>query len=55
MRRLVAWYNEKMFLDVTDHLVRERIYKRYMKADQGGGPPDATTLRAGRAPISAII
>ncbi len=51
VRRLVAWFNEKMFLDVTDHLVRERIYKRYMKADQGGGPPDATMLRAARANI----
>lgn len=51
VRRLVAWFTEKMYLDVTEHLVRERIYKRYMKAHQGGGPPDATALRAARANI----
>lgn len=51
VRRLVAWFNEKMFLESTEHLVRERIYKRYMKADQGGGLPDATALRAARSNI----
>ncbi|BAF90673.1 MULTISPECIES: glutathione S-transferase family protein [Azorhizobium] len=51
VRRLVAWFHEKMFLDVTEHLVRERIYKRYMRANQGGGPPDATALRAARSNI----
>lgn len=51
VRRLVAWFNEKLFLDSTEHLVRERIYKRYMTSDQGGGSPDATALRAARSNI----
>ena len=51
VRRLVAWFSEKMYLDVTEHLVRERIYKRYMKAQQGGGPPDVQALRAARSNI----
>ena len=51
VRRLVAWFNEKMFLEVTEHLVRERIYKRYMKSHQGGGSPDVAALRAARTNI----
>lgn len=51
VRRLVAWFNEKMFLEVTEHLVRERIYKRYMRTHQGGGSPDAQALRAARTNI----
>lgn len=51
VRRLTAWFHEKMFVECTEPLVRERIYKRYMKAHQGGGPPDATALRAARANI----
>ncbi|MFG1462736.1 glutathione S-transferase family protein [Xanthobacter sp. DSM 24535] len=49
VRRLVAWFNEKLFLESTEHLLRERIYKRYMKSDQGGGSPDAQALRAARS------
>ncbi len=32
-------------------LVMERIYKRYIPAAQGGGPPDTDTLRAARVNI----
>lgn len=48
VRRLTAWFHEKMFVECTEPLVRERIYKRYMSREQGGGPPDATALRMGR-------
>lgn len=49
VRRLTAWFHEKMFVECTEPLVRERIYKRYMNREQGGGPPDATALRMARA------
>ncbi len=48
VRRLTAWFHEKMFVECTEHLVRERIYKRYMNREQGGGPPDAASLRMAR-------
>ncbi|MFG1361535.1 glutathione S-transferase family protein [Xanthobacter pseudotagetidis] len=49
VRRLTSWFHEKMFVECTEPLVRERIYKRYMSREQGGGPPDATALRMARA------
>lgn len=49
VRRLMSWFHEKMFVECTEHLVRERIHKRYMSREQGGGPPDATALRMARA------
>lgn len=49
VRRLTSWFHEKMFVECTEPLVRERIYKRYMNREQGGGPPDATALRMARA------
>jgi glutathione S-transferase len=49
VRRLTSWFHEKMFVESTEPLVRERIYKRYMNREQGGGPPDATALRMARA------
>ncbi|MGE4371899.1 MAG: glutathione S-transferase family protein [Xanthobacter sp.] len=48
VRRLTSWFHDKMFVEVTEPLVRERIYKRYMSRAQGGGAPDATALRMSR-------
>ncbi|MGQ3675449.1 glutathione S-transferase family protein [Xanthobacter sp. TB0139] len=48
VRRLTSWFHDKMFVEVTEPLVRERIYKRYMNRAQGGGAPDATALRMAR-------
>lgn len=48
VRRLTAWFNEKFFAEVSGPVVMERIYKRYMSAEQGGGSPDATILRAAK-------
>lgn len=49
VRRLTQWFNEKMYVESTEPLVRERIHKRYMSREQGGGSPDATSLRMARA------
>src|SRR4051794_6603977 len=46
VRRLMAWFNEKFFEEVSHPLVTERIYKRFMSEDNGGGPPPAAGLRA---------
>ncbi len=40
MRRLcVDWFNDKFYEEVTGPLVMERIYKRYMQEQDGGGAP----------------
>jgi glutathione S-transferase len=48
VRRLMDWFNGKFYEEVTSHLVTEKIYKRFMKAEQGGGGPDMAAIRAAR-------
>ena len=48
VRRLLDWFNGKMFAEVTDYLVMERVFKRLMPAHMGGGAPDVAAMRAGR-------
>lgn len=51
IRRLVDWYLVKADSEVTRHIVRERVFKPQMSAEQGGGSPDSTAIRAARANI----
>jgi glutathione S-transferase len=48
VRRLAAWFNDKFHAEVSSPLVTERVFKRHMTRDQGGGPPDTDLLRAAR-------
>jgi len=48
VRRLMAWFNEKFFAEVSGPLVMERFYRRLMRIEQGGGPPDTDAIRAAR-------
>jgi len=51
VRRLTGWFNAKFFEEVTNLLVVERIYKRHMSVNHGGGPPDTQAIRAARSNI----
>jgi glutathione S-transferase len=51
VRRLMAWFNEKFFEEVSNPLVTERIYKRFMSQDNGGGAPAADVIRAAKANV----
>lgn len=52
VRRLTDWFGQKFFSEVTDWLVTEKIYKRYMPRERGGGgAPDMELVRAARANI----
>jgi glutathione S-transferase len=51
VRRLMSWFNDKFFAEASGPLVTERVYKRFMPADSGGGPPDTETMRAARTNI----
>uniref|UniRef100_Q07UC2 Glutathione S-transferase n=1 Tax=Rhodopseudomonas palustris (strain BisA53) TaxID=316055 RepID=Q07UC2_RHOP5 len=46
VRRLTAWFNEKFFEEASGPLVTERIYKRFMAEEDGGGPPAMDVIRA---------
>ena len=42
-RRLVAWFDQKFYREVTRHLTKEKLLKRFM----GMGQPDSQLIRAG--------
>jgi glutathione S-transferase len=48
VRRLMSWFNEKFFEEVSGPLVMERVYKRYIPSGNGGGSPNTDALRAAR-------
>jgi len=48
VRRLMSWFNDKFFAEVSGPLTSERLYKRHMPLNGGGGPPDTDVLRAAR-------
>ncbi|MFZ0608312.1 MAG: glutathione S-transferase family protein [Xanthobacteraceae bacterium] len=51
VRRLLIWFNDKFFDEVSGALAMERVYKRYIPASRGGGSPDTETLRAAKSNI----
>jgi len=51
VRRLASWFNDKFFAEVSGPLVSERFYRRHMRIEQGGGPPDTDAIRAAKANI----
>ena len=51
VRRLMAWFCEKFFAEVSGPLTTERVLKRQMPRSQGGGAPDTDAIRAGLANI----
>jgi glutathione S-transferase len=48
VRRLTSWFNDKFYAEVSGPLTTERVFKRYMTTEQGGGPPDTDAMRAAR-------
>ncbi len=48
VRRLVSWFCDKLYDEAVGPLVTERIYKRYMSVEQGGGAPSTEVLRAAK-------
>jgi glutathione S-transferase len=47
----MSWFNDKFFAEVSGPLVMERVYKRYIPSDKGGGAPDTETMRAARSNV----
>ena len=44
----MSWFHGKFFEEVTNLLVMEKVYKRYMTRQAGGGPPDTQVIHAAR-------
>lgn len=51
VRRLLDWFNVKFFGEVSNWLVTEKVYKRFMTPEQGGGAPEMELVRAARTNI----
>ena len=47
IRRLIDWFTDGFGQEVTAYLVGEKLLKRLMRSDQGGGAPDVSRLKAG--------
>ena len=50
VRRLMAWFNDKFFEEASNPLVTERIYKRFMDEQDGGGA-GGDVIRAAKANV----
>jgi len=48
VRRLMSWFNDKFFVEVSGPLTTERYYRRHMPVGAGGGSPDTDVIRAAR-------
>ena len=51
VRRLMAWFNEKFYEEASHLLVTERIYKRFMSEEDGGGAPATDVIRAAKTNV----
>ena len=51
VRRLMHWFLVKFFDEVSNWLVQEKVYKRFMPMDMGGGAPNMELVRAARSNI----
>lgn len=51
IRRLMDWFLNKFHEEVSGYLVEEKIYKRFLPVNMGGGAPDMSAIRAARANI----
>lgn len=51
VRRLLNWFNVKFYNEVSNWLVTEKVFKRFMTAEQGGGGPEMDLVRAARSNI----
>lgn len=49
VRRIVEWFLIKFEAEVNRYILQERVFKQLMRTEEGGGPPDSSIIRAGRA------
>jgi len=46
VRRLMSWFCDKLYAEVSGPLTNERVLKRQMSRAHGGGAPDTEAIRA---------
>ncbi|HRK23907.1 MAG TPA: glutathione S-transferase family protein [Beijerinckiaceae bacterium] len=51
VRRLCDWFNRKFHEEVSHYLVVEKVHKRFLGPEKGGGAPEGAILRVARANV----
>jgi len=51
VRRLVVWFDQKFYREVTWYLIREKLLKRFMRM----GEPDSELIRAGKRNLQSHL
>ena len=51
VRRLMDWFLGKFHAEVSDYLVTEKVLKRFMPSNNGGGSPDTAAIRAAKTNV----
>jgi glutathione S-transferase len=46
-RRLAGWFDTKFYAEVSEPIITEKIIRRYMSRETGGGAPDMGRVRYG--------
>ncbi|MDP9136968.1 MAG: glutathione S-transferase family protein [Pseudomonadota bacterium] len=51
-RRLVAWFDRRLGAEVSEPLLDEKVTRRFLTREQGGGPPDTARIRHAQGHIA---
>ena len=49
VRRIVGWFDVKFYAEVSEPVLSEKIIRRFLPRDQGGGGPDMNRVRQSAA------
>src|SRR5438046_4617576 len=45
VRRLIGWFDTKFYAEVSEPVLTEKVIRRFMPRDAGGGSPDTARVR----------
>ena len=49
VRRITGWFDGKVYAEVSEPVLTEKVIRRFLRRDRGGGGPDTTRVRAAMA------
>lgn len=51
VRRLTGWFDGKFYAEVSEPVLTEKVIRRFLKRDKGGGGPDTARVRQAMAQL----
>jgi glutathione S-transferase len=55
VRRLVGWFDAKFYAEVSEPMLTEKVIRRFMRRENGGGGPDTTRVRQAMAQLRSHL